>query len=684
MPPELSAPDRFDAARKEIERIIRDLGVLLNDEDANSQNPNIQRVSAELAETLAKWKRRRFTVAVTALVKAGKSSFVNALLGDEILPIANTPETARIVRIKHALVDEPVLRDGRKKVTGKTEIQAYLRSRNERARETGKHNDRPLELEARLAVLDSQPLGEYGFEVLDTPGPNESGAEHLSAAIDRLISSADVVLYLLDYTKLKTTDEERLLGQLKSSRGDLLSSVKDRLFFLVNKIDAEDRNGITQDQTCDYVADTLLKHLGVEIPRDRILLLSASDALLARLVQNGRASAEALDDFQGLMFGRSRGGRRSAEECAAVAPGLLADSQIEKVEERTVDYLYKHRSQILFETTLEALDRHVQSFKGHLVTAKAASSADQGQLEGDIAGLEADIKSVQSNLAEIETEASNFRESLKQQSESSVNSFRIVVKNYIEKSFSSIRRDQRRSQDRLGEALRMAFTGTTSREEAEHGLNWVNRELLCYVRESAEEVRTKLERDGRQEQGELYERIRVQVNKISRLVESHIGRTLKITLPETRFTVLLPSEQVLRDDLDKRLKGFIKDSGNQITQVKGVCQDEQRAPSNYAPDEASVMNYWLSRIDSFASAFEQAADSLIDGEVQSAVEAARRHVEALANGAIQTIRQEMETAKNDEHGHRTRLDTLEKRLDDVDRLQESRQRAVSFIAQGTL
>ncbi len=32
---------------------------------------------------------------------AGKSTLLNALLGSELLPMSNVPETARIVRIEH-------------------------------------------------------------------------------------------------------------------------------------------------------------------------------------------------------------------------------------------------------------------------------------------------------------------------------------------------------------------------------------------------------------------------------------------------------------------------------------------------------------------------------------------------------------------------------------------------------
>ena len=606
---------------------------------------------------------------------------MNALLGDELLPIANTPETARIVRVRHANVEVPVLHDGGKVAEGKADIQDYLRKRNERARQPGKHNDRVLDLDAPLAVLKGQPLGDYGFEILDTPGPNEAGAEHLATAVDRLIASADVVLYLLDYTKLKTNDEERLLKRLKASRGDLLDRVHDRLFFLVNKIDAEDRNGLSQSETCDYVANSLEQHLGVTIPKDRILLLSASRALLARLVQSGHPSDKALEDFRGLVFGLFQDQERSDEELTAAASSLLASSKVETVEARTVDYLYQHRGQILFETTLESLDRHVQSFKGHLVTAKGASSADQGKLKGDISQLETDLETVQANLAEVEKEAGRFRDALKGSVASEIEDFKAKVKGYIRRQFEGIRKAQKKSLDPVGEALRKAFTGTTSQHAAQDRLRDLNDKMLGYVRGRAESYRTRLETAGQSEQEKLYGKIQDQVNEMSRLIEARVGRALDVDLPQTRFSVSLPSESKIRENLQKRVSTFIETREGEITQEGGVCRKEKRADDTYVPSETGVRDYWLEQIDDIADVFESAADALIEGEIQDAVNAARHHIKTHATGALRTIRREMETAQASEQDHQSRLAALDKRLDDAERLEEVRQRALGFVAQ---
>lgn len=77
-----------------------------------------------------------FNVALVALCKSGKSTFLNAMMGRDFLPSHNVPETACIVRVKHS----PNRKDGRLIITGKpltyvfgSEISPTLRRLNNQA-----------------------------------------------------------------------------------------------------------------------------------------------------------------------------------------------------------------------------------------------------------------------------------------------------------------------------------------------------------------------------------------------------------------------------------------------------------------------------------------------------------------------------------------------------------------------
>ena len=80
-----------------------------------------------------------FVVALIALCKSGKSTFLNALMGCDYLPSHNLPETARIVRVKHTVGDgQGFLTDGvGNEVVGHESIREKLKSLNHQARESG-------------------------------------------------------------------------------------------------------------------------------------------------------------------------------------------------------------------------------------------------------------------------------------------------------------------------------------------------------------------------------------------------------------------------------------------------------------------------------------------------------------------------------------------------------------------
>lgn len=76
--------------------------------------------------------------------------------------------------------------------------------------------------------------------------------------VERLLDSVDAVIYLLDYTKLKTSDEAEVLQRLKEINPQLIARLSQRLFFVVNKADMiETSEGMDADDTKQYVADLI-------------------------------------------------------------------------------------------------------------------------------------------------------------------------------------------------------------------------------------------------------------------------------------------------------------------------------------------------------------------------------------------------------------------------------------------
>ena len=81
-------------------------------------------------------------------------------------------------------------------------------------------------------------------------------------SVERLLDSVDAVVYILDYTKLKTSEEADLLAKLKEANPQLVRRLAERLFFVVNKIDSMHSNaGLQEEELCEYVADLITKQM---------------------------------------------------------------------------------------------------------------------------------------------------------------------------------------------------------------------------------------------------------------------------------------------------------------------------------------------------------------------------------------------------------------------------------------
>ncbi len=80
--------------------------------------------------------------------------------------------------------------------------------------------------------------------------------------VERLLDSVDAVIYLLDYTKLKTADEAEVLQRLKEINPQLIARLSQRLFFVVNKADMIDTSeGLDAEATKQYVADLITSQM---------------------------------------------------------------------------------------------------------------------------------------------------------------------------------------------------------------------------------------------------------------------------------------------------------------------------------------------------------------------------------------------------------------------------------------
>jgi len=283
-----------------------------------------------------------FTIALFGAFSAGKSSFANALLGEQILPVSPHPTTATINRIlpvdieqgnqhktaqikmktETALLSEinealtpfhlsiERLEDINKAV-GKLkkeepESLTFLLAADRGWQTIATHLGTTLTVslaeaqdfiadEAKACFVETASIyydcdvTRQGIILVDTPGADSINARHTEAAF-HYIKNADAILYVTYYNHAFSRADEEFLIQL----GRVKDAFElDKMFFLINAIDlAQDPQDI--EDVKNYVEDRLLS-FGIYKPR----LFTVSSHLALQAKQENSLFTEPNDDPSG-------------------------------------------------------------------------------------------------------------------------------------------------------------------------------------------------------------------------------------------------------------------------------------------------------------------------------------------------------------------------------------------------
>ena len=155
-------------------------------------------------------------------MKRGKSSFINALLGAEILPTGVLPVTAIITEIKYGLTPEatsftpPELRE-----------QVDLGTLADYITESGNPGNKKQVASVELAY--PSPFLESGIILIDTPGIGSTHA-HNTRTTEGYLEQVDAGIVVLSVDPPITEVESHFIRNVKEEIP--------KLFFILNKIDA--------------------------------------------------------------------------------------------------------------------------------------------------------------------------------------------------------------------------------------------------------------------------------------------------------------------------------------------------------------------------------------------------------------------------------------------------------------
>lgn len=319
----------------------------------------------ELEGEQIKTARREVVLAVVGTMKAGKSTTINAIVGQEILPNRNRPMTSVPTLIRHVPgKTEPVLHlehiqpvrnllitlqeklatpagqqvaqtlqqtgdtrelldiltdDGwlKNEYHGEEEIFTGLASLNDLVRlAAAMGTEFPFDEYAevqKLPVIDVEFSHLVGMDacqgtltLLDTPGPNEAGQPQMEVMMRDQLQKASAVLAVMDYTQMNSKADEDVRKELNA----IADVSAGRLFVLVNKFDEKDRNGDGADAVRQKVPAMLNSNV---LPASRVYPGSSRQAYLANralheLRKNGTLPVDEawVDDFVREAFGRMK------------------------------------------------------------------------------------------------------------------------------------------------------------------------------------------------------------------------------------------------------------------------------------------------------------------------------------------------------------------------------------------
>lgn len=688
---------RLSVARAELTRLLEGTGArLIGSEGAlDPSSDTVRRIAEVVGRARARSRAHTFRVAVLALSKAGKSTLINALLGGDFLPSSNVPETAVLVRVEHAPGEVVgTLRNRRRVVArGAVAIRSYLRRQNARARaRAGGPQPRarpPLVLATELPALTGQPLDQDRFELVDTPGPDEAGAEALRALVDRALVDADVILYVLDYGKLRTVEERRLLDRLASLRPELLRRLSERLFFVVNKVDLENSRSMPADEIRAYVADLLRAQIpALAVDAGRVLLVSAEHALLARLVRAGAADAGAVHDFERLCFGLrgSRGG--SLDACAPHAGAVLEASGLPELEDRVVSFLYERRGELFVGGQLDELERHLATLDNHLRAARQALGLEHDDLARRIAGLEGELQELERTFADVEAAAGGIAERIEGWVTERFVKFRDEVDAELSAVFAARAPAGQTPPAPPGApevwsalAALVAEGGLDGEVAAEAS---ARRRIASVHLRVADALRTRfasflatLEIAAWDQQREMLAEVEQSAARLADRAGAEVGRQLGIALRPVRLAIPAPSFDDLHTELmqvgtlvARRSRSLNEHATRRVlVRTGGWCSqnayeqrpvDVTREVTTFACDRGAVLEHWRRWARERTAASILSARAAVQARVGAAVAAARAGCAADRDGYHRTIERALLDSRRSEIERHRRAEEIDR------------------------
>jgi predicted GTPase len=138
--------------------------------------------------------KKEFTIGFAGHFSAGKSSMINALTGDQLLPSSPIPTSANVVKVRKAVDDYAIaylVDDEPVKFDADYDIKTV--------KEFAKNGA----LVSQIEIGHSQSVLPEGVTVMDTPGVDSTDDAHRMST-ESALHLADIVFYVMDYNHVQS------------------------------------------------------------------------------------------------------------------------------------------------------------------------------------------------------------------------------------------------------------------------------------------------------------------------------------------------------------------------------------------------------------------------------------------------------------------------------------------------
>lgn len=208
--------------------------------------------AGRLVETL---ETKAMTVAIIGQFKRGKSSLINRMLGDEVLPVGIVPITSVVTRIISGEDGAVVsFKNGLIRPTLREDLSYYISEQSNPDNKEGVDS---------VTISLKDPFVDEGITIVDTPGVGSIHKHNTTAAYD-FVKESDGVVFMLSVDSPINEIEIDFLKNAQEYAG--------RFYFAVNKVDV-----IEEEELKTYLSycRTLLSAI-MNMPKKEVRLFPVS------------------------------------------------------------------------------------------------------------------------------------------------------------------------------------------------------------------------------------------------------------------------------------------------------------------------------------------------------------------------------------------------------------------------